>query len=98
MSGEDLASPGPVSVLQDLAVNATLGIESVERNGHHYFAGLSQFSEILQQQMLSHHGDLYHTSPLGWPTLTIRKGRLNLTSVINAPLGVGFNLDTTQLL
>jgi hypothetical protein len=35
MSGEDLANIGPVALLQDLAVVATLGVSSVERNGHH---------------------------------------------------------------
>ena len=32
MSGEDLCNVGPVALLQDLAVCAALGIESVERN------------------------------------------------------------------
>src|SRR5581483_10437799 len=35
LSGEDLANVGPVALLQDLAAMATLGIEHVERNGHH---------------------------------------------------------------
>ncbi|MDE0838636.1 MAG: hypothetical protein OSB41_06225, partial [Kiritimatiellae bacterium] len=41
LSGEDLANVGPVALLQDLAVMAAFGIEHVERNGHHYFKGLS---------------------------------------------------------
>jgi hypothetical protein len=32
MSGEDLCNTGPIALLQDLAVMAALGIESVERN------------------------------------------------------------------
>src|SRR5213075_3172660 len=32
MSGEDLCNIGPVALLQDLAVVAALGIQSVERN------------------------------------------------------------------
>ena len=59
MSGEDLANIGPVALLQDLAVVASLGVRSVERNGHHYFAGLSAFPRAVQQQILTHHGDLY---------------------------------------
>lgn len=93
MSGEDLANVGPVALLQDLAVAATLGVESVERNGHHYFAGLSAFPQSVQQQMLAAHGDLYHASAAGWPTLTIKGGTLNLDSVNRAPLGVGFDID-----
>lgn len=97
MSGEDLANIGPVALQQDLAVMATLGIESVERNGHHFFAGLSQFPENIQRQTLEAHPDLYHASPRGWPTLTIRNGRLDLTSVNTAPFGVGCEIDVAAL-
>src|SRR5439155_284989 len=40
VSGEDLSNIGPVALLQDTAVVATLGITHAERNGHHYFKGL----------------------------------------------------------
>ena len=73
MSGEDLCNVGPVALLQDLAVMAALGIESVERNGHHYNAGLSQFPAAIQRATLEHHADLYHAAPAGWPTLAIRE-------------------------
>src|SRR5262245_24147301 len=55
LSGEDLCNVGPVALLQDLAVMAALGIRSVERNGHHYLAGLSQFPVSVQQETLAHH-------------------------------------------
>jgi hypothetical protein len=93
LSGEDLANVGPVALLQDLAVAATLGVESVERNGHHYFAGLSAFPQTVQQQMLGMHCDLYHDSAAGWPTLSIERGELQLSTVNAAPFGVGFELD-----
>jgi hypothetical protein len=96
MSGEDLVNIGPVALLQDLAVCASLGISSVERNGHHYFTGLSQFPRQVQQQVLGSHGDLYHASPQGWPTLTIQDGLLELASLAAAPFGVGFPLDVEQ--
>ncbi|MEO1993719.1 MAG: hypothetical protein ABGZ17_00410 [Planctomycetaceae bacterium] len=96
ISGEDLANIGPVGLLQDLAVAAALGIESVERNGHHYFAGLSQFPAAVQQQVFQRHGDLYRPSAAGWPSLDIQQGTLNLTSVNQAPLGLGFVLDVEQ--
>jgi L-alanine-DL-glutamate epimerase-like enolase superfamily enzyme len=92
MSGEDLCNIGPVALLQDLAAMATLGIESIERNGHHYHAGLSQFPEAVREQILEHHPDLYVRSPGGWPTLRIEGGRLNLASINAAPFGVGFEL------
>src|SRR6185436_19923246 len=81
MSGEDLCNVGPVALLQDLNVMAALGIESVERNGHHYNAGLSQFPRLVQEQVLKAHADLYHASPSDWPTLTIQNGALALGSV-----------------
>lgn len=96
MSGEDLANIGPVALLQDLAVVASLGVGSVERNGHHYFAGLSAFPQTVQQQILDCHADLYEPAPRGWPTLRIVDGELALDSINTAPLGVGFLIDVTQ--
>ena len=93
MSGEDLCNVGPVAVIQDLAVMATLGIESVERNGHHYMAGLSQFPERTRKQVLNAHDGLYKTSETGWPTLAICNGEIDLTSVNTQPFGTGFELD-----
>jgi hypothetical protein len=94
MSGEDLCNIGPVALLQDLALMGALGITSVERNGHHYHAGLSQFPSCVQQQVLQAHGDLYHAAPAGWPTLHIKRGSVSLDTVNRAPLGVGFELET----
>ena len=93
MSGEDLCNVGPVAVIQDLAVMSALGIESVERNGHHYMAGLSQFPEATQRQVLAAHAGLYRTSDQGWPTLDIRDGQIHLRSVNDQPFGTGFELD-----
>lgn len=97
MSGEDLCNIGPVALLQDLAVMAALGIESVERNGHHYHAGLSQFPRTIQEQVLSHHGDLYEKSPKAWPTLRIKNGAIELRSVNDAPFGTAFLLEPAKL-
>jgi hypothetical protein len=92
MSGEDLCNQGPVGLLQDLAVMACLGIESVERNGHHYCRGLAGFSKPLQQKVLSHHSDLYREMDEGWITLQIEKGTVDLTSINRSPFGVGFEM------
>jgi hypothetical protein len=98
MSGEDLCSIGPVAMWQDLTVCAALGIESVERNGHHYFAGLSMWPEDVQRQVLHHHGDLYHASHHGWPALTIRDGCVDVGSLLRAPFGVGFEMPVEHFL
>ena len=96
MSGEDLCNTGPVALLQDLAVMAALGIESVERNGHHYHPGLSQFPRGIQEDVLRCHGDLYERAAAGWPTLRVREGMIDLGTVNAAALGVGFAVDVGQ--
>jgi hypothetical protein len=96
LSGEDLTNIGPVALQQDLAVQASLGIGSVERNGHHYFAGLSMFPPAVQQQVLAQHADLYHAGARGWPTLTVANGEIALGSVNSAPFGVAVDLDVDQ--
>jgi hypothetical protein len=95
-TAEDLVNVGPVALLQDLALVAMLGIPHVERNGHHYMRGLSQFPESVQEQVLRAHGDLYHRHEAGFPTLDIRQGVLDLTSVNAAPFGYALELDVTQ--
>lgn len=92
LSGEDLCSIGPVSMLQDLAVQAVLGVGSVERNGHHYFKGLTPWPDEIQRAVLAQHPDLYEMSPGRWPMLTVRGGRLSTKSVVAAPFGLGAEL------
>jgi len=96
MSGEDLVNIGPLGLLQDLEIQAVLGNESVERNGHHYFAGLQAFPHETQQRLLRAHPDLYHATEDGWPTLSIRRGRLDLTSLHAAPFAYGFELPLEE--
>lgn len=96
LSGEDLCNVGPVALQQDLAAAASLGITSVERNGHHYNAGLSQFPETVRQLALAQHPDLYRASAAGWPTVRIEAGRINLASVNAAPFGVQFAVPLEQ--
>lgn len=92
MSGEDLANIGPVALLQDLAVQAALGNESVERNGHHYYRGLSIFPARIGRAMLTDHSDLY-TPFDGTARLDVRQGELNLASVNAASFGVSSELS-----
>jgi hypothetical protein len=87
LSGEDLANVGPVALLQDFAVAATLGLTHVERNGHHYFPGLAMLPAATQRETLHHHGDLYTTARGGYPTLDVREGAVRLGSVVDAPFG-----------
>src|SRR5207302_7303947 len=88
LTGEDLCNLGPVTLLQDLAMMALLGIEHVERNGHHYYRGLSLWPADWQDATLAAHGDIYRRHRDGFACLKIREGRVALGSVNTAPLGV----------
>lgn len=92
MSGEDLVNTGPVALLQDLAAQAALGNTSIERNGHHYYRGLSAFPQSFSQFMLERHGDLYTAMDDGFARVNITGGELDLTSVNAAPFGVGMEI------
>ena len=51
------------------------------------------FPAEVQRQVLTAHGDLYHPSRDGWPTLAIQDGRSLNSRSWRAPFGVGFELD-----
>ena len=93
MSGEDLANVGPVALQGDLAAMAVLGIGDVERNGHHYLAGLGMFPEALQAAVCHAHPDLYATRPEGYASLLITAGTLSTRSVLGSPFGHGLEIE-----
>jgi len=88
LTGEDLCTLGPIALQQDLAMMALLGIEHVERNGHHYYRGLSMLPGEWQDLARAFHLDLYSRHPLGFARLRITDGAVELSSVNAAPLGV----------
>ena len=96
ISGEDLSNIGPVALIQDTAVVAALGIEHAERNGHHYFRGLSMLPEETQAQVLRAHGDLFRRHELGFVTMRVEGGRSDVGSVVDAPFGVNFDFDPSR--
>jgi hypothetical protein len=102
LSGEDLANVGPVALLQDLAVVATLGIDDVERNGHHYFRGLADLPVDLRVYTLEAHPDLYRkvTPDDGgvreFPAVDVRGGRIDIGSAVDAPFGTGVEFDPAR--
>lgn len=93
LSGEDLASVGPVAMLQDLCVASMLGITHVERNGHHYFRGLSMYDARVQADVLRAHEGFYRKHDEGFPTLDIRSGLLDVSTLHAAPFACGARLD-----
>lgn len=96
LSGEDLTTIGPVELLHDLAVMGTLGMDHIERNGHHYYRGLSFLPADLQELLLEAHGDLYGRHEEGFATLDVEDGRMRFDSVIDAPFGRDFDLDPAR--
>lgn len=88
LSGEDLANIGPCALLQDLAMMSALGITHVERNGHHYFKGLSPFPQPINDAILRDHPDLYRRHPAGFAALAPQAGTIPLGSINAAPFGL----------
>lgn len=86
MSGEDLANIGPVANHMDLVVQACLGNASVERNGHHYFKGLSLFNASTQESALNSFPDMY-VSENNCVRLNIRNGVLPVHELLSFPFG-----------
>lgn len=96
LSGEDLSNVGPIALPQDLTVMASIGVEHVERNGHHYFAGLSMYDETLQSAVERAHPDLYRRHESGFVTLRVEDGRAEIGSVVDAPFGYGFEFEVDR--
>ena len=93
ISGEDLCNQGPISVIQDCCVAASLGISSVERNGHHYCTGLANHPTGIQKAIMQNHDDFYRLHDHGWPTLHIRDGLISTQSLNRSPFGLDFEPD-----
>lgn len=102
LSGEDLANLGPVALLQDCAMMSSLGLSHVERNGHHYFRGLSAWPKPWQADTVASHPDLYQwrQDHAGEPyaSLKISQGTLSMLSVNEAPFGCKPRLDPMEIL
>jgi len=90
MTAEDLTTVGMIALQGDLSLVATLGIEHIERNGHHYYRGLSYLPEGEQQRILEAHPDLYHTLDDG-AAVNIDSGVLDIES-LQCP-GYGFDIE-----
>jgi hypothetical protein len=96
LTGEDLCQLGPLALQQDLAMMALLGIDHVERNGHHYYRGLSMLPRDWQEMILGAHGDLYARHAGGFAHVRIEDGKMSLESINRAPFGVEPRLDVAE--
>lgn len=88
-SAEDLTNLGVLALQQDLCTVAALGLTNVERNGHHYFRGLSHLSEVEAQSAAEVHPDLWERTA-GETRLRIEGGELDLGSL----QGIGYGYDS----
>jgi len=80
MSAEDLTTLAGISVQQDLALVALLGLTHVERNGHHFINGMSGRPIEEQRAFLKAHPSLYHEAD-GVVRMTIKDGMADLASL-----------------
>jgi L-alanine-DL-glutamate epimerase-like enolase superfamily enzyme len=86
MSGEDLTTLAGLCVQQDLALVSLLGLDHVERNGHHFVDGFAGRPRAEAERFLAAHPGLYRATDRG-PRLAIADGMLDLASLDCAGFG-----------
>jgi hypothetical protein len=96
MSGEDLTTQAGVCVQQDLAIATLIGVDHVERNGHHYVDGMRGVPTNEQAAFLAAHPDLYRRAD-GVVRLRIEDGRVALGSLDCAGFAVGADPDFSAM-
>ncbi|MEE2908392.1 MAG: hypothetical protein VX527_11260 [Planctomycetota bacterium] len=95
LSAEDLTTLPIIALQQDLATAATLGLDHIERNGHHYFHGLDHLPGSEVAEALERHGGLYEQTPAG-AQLRIQRGSLALESLDCAGFGYAVAPDLSK--
>lgn len=83
LSGEDLTCQAGLALQQDLALVSVLGIEHVERNGHHYTHGMSGAPDEEQARFLATYPDLYESRG-GITCARIDDGVMSTKSVLDS--------------
>jgi hypothetical protein len=88
ITGEDLTCQAGLSVQQDLALGALIGITHMERNGHHYVDGFAETPEEEANAFLAAHPDLYVRDD-GRVGLAIHDGDLLTKSLVKPGFATG---------
>ena len=96
MSGEDLITLAGLAVQQDFALVALLGLEHVERNGHHFVDGFAGRPAAEAQAFRAAHPDLYHVSS-GRVRLHIENGQVSTASLGVPGFGSAVHADTASM-
>ena len=94
MSAEDLTCQAGLSVQQDLALAALLGLAHCERNGHHYGGGFGSAPAAEALAFAAAHADLYRGDPAA---LQISDGCLALDSLFCPGFAHGADPDLAGL-
>lgn len=97
MSAEDLTCQAGVCVQQDLALVTLLGLDHVERNGHHYVNGMAGANADEQRRFLDAHSDLY-TEVDGRTCMKIVNGQLSIGSLQTAGFGSAAEPDWDNMI
>lgn len=86
LSAEDLTCLPGISLQQDLALVALLGLSHSERNGHHFVRGFDGRPAAEAFAFAEHHPGLYADTPAG-PRLRVAAGVIELGSLDTPGLG-----------
>jgi hypothetical protein len=97
LTAEDLSTLPPLTVAQDLVVAAVMGLEHIERNGHHYFGRLAPLDPRIEDLVAGAHPDAYERNGDGRSRLRISHGSISLGSILAAPFGFSPELDISAL-
>ncbi|OSQ36794.1 mandelate racemase [Thalassospira mesophila] len=98
MSAEDLTTQSGLALQQDLVLASLTGARHIERNGHHYVAGMAGAPQAEQNAYLAQHGDLYHANAAGQARLNIQNGQVSLATVAAATgLGCAVTPDWSEM-
>jgi hypothetical protein len=97
MTAEDLCCVGIVPVQADMCLVASLGIPHVERNGHHYHAGIGYLPSLEQEAALRAHGDLYRRQN-GVVAPYVDHGRFHIKSLDCVGFGFAVEPDMSAMI
>jgi hypothetical protein len=96
MAAEDLTCQAGVSLQQDLALAALLGLSHSERNGHHYGGGFGSAPAAEARAFANAHADVYENAS-GSPRVRINDGAISLDSLFKPGFAHSADPDLTTL-
>ncbi len=96
MSAEDLTTQAGIALQHDLALVTLLGLTHVERNGHHYVAGMAARPPAEQRAFVAAHADLYAAVD-GVVRVRIDGGRLAIGSLACPGFAAAAEPDWTSM-